>query len=30
MESKKEALCAQGRTGRTDLQIVRYSKELIL
>ena len=30
MESRKEALYALGKTGRTDLQIVKYFQELIL
>ena len=30
VESRNEALCALGKTGRTGLQIVRYFQELIL
>ena len=30
VESRDEALCALGKTGRTGLQIVRYFQELIL
>ena len=30
VESRNEALCAQGKTGKTGLQIVRYFQELIL
>ena len=29
VESRNEALCALGKTGRTGLQMVRYFQELI-
>ena len=30
VESRSEALCVQGKTGRTGLQTVKYSQELSL
>ena len=30
VESRNKALCAQGKTGRTGLQTVRYARELII